>query len=119
MQDSIRWAAVAAAFVLAFSAATAHSTEVPSLKSSVVLVVDEETGEVLYNKNANAVLPIASITKLMTAMVTLDAGLPGEEEIEIDQSEVTATKGAGLRSNLRPGTRLTRDALLQLALMAS
>lgn len=118
MRDSI-WAAFGAALLLALAAGAAHSTEAPRLKSAAVLVVDEQTGEILYDKNAYAVVPIASITKLMTAMVTLDAGLPGDEEIEIGQSEVTVTRGAGLRSNLRPGAKLTRDALLQLALMAS
>ncbi len=113
------WAAFGAALLLALAAGAAHSTEAPSLRSAAVLVMDEQTGEILYDKNANAVVPIASITKLMTAMVTLDAALPGDEEIEISQSEVTATKGAGLRSNLRPGAKLTRDSLLQVALMAS
>ncbi len=119
MPDSIRWAAFGAALAFALVAGTAQSAEAPSLKSSAALVVDEQTGEILYDKNANAVVPIASITKLMTAMVTLDAGLPGDEEIEIEQDEVAATKGAGLRSNLRPGAKLTRDRLLELALMAS
>ena len=119
MWGIIRGAGLVAALVSALVAGAAHSAEALSLKSAAVLVIDEETGEVLYNKNADAVVPIASITKLMTAMVTLDAGLLLDEEIEIAPDEVLATRGAGIRSNLRPGSKFTRDSLLQLALMAS
>jgi D-alanyl-D-alanine endopeptidase (penicillin-binding protein 7) len=55
----------------------------------------------------------------MTAMVILDAGVPLDEEVEISSLDVAATRGAAMQSNLRPGTKFTRDALLQLALMAS
>ena len=87
------------------------------LQSSVAYVVDQATGEVLFQKNPSAVLPIASITKVMTAMVVLDAGLPLEETLEIGTADFDTEKGTG--SRLRPGTRLTRAELLQLALMAS
>jgi D-alanyl-D-alanine endopeptidase (penicillin-binding protein 7) len=87
------------------------------LQSHAALVIDEETGEVLYGKNASTVVPIASITKLMTAMVTLDAVLPLGEEITITEEEVDATRGN--RSRLKPGMTLSRDELLRLALMAS
>ncbi len=86
------------------------------LKSSVALVVDQDTEEVLFEKNTHAVLPIASITKLMTALVTVEAALPLDEELVVSQSEVVH---ASARSNLRPGTKLSRDTALHLALMAS
>ncbi|MBU1237485.1 MAG: D-alanyl-D-alanine endopeptidase [Gammaproteobacteria bacterium] len=89
----------------------------PLLRSAAALVMDQTTGEVLYEKNANAQLPIASITKLMTAMVVLDAKLDLQEELTIGRDEVRATRGS--RSRLRIGTRLTREELLRLALMAS
>lgn len=86
------------------------------LKSSVALVVNQDTDEVLFEKNTRAVLPIASITKLMTALVTVEAGLPLEEDLVVSQSEVVH---AHVRSNLRPGMTLSRDTALHLALMAS
>ena len=89
------------------------------LKSSAVLVMDEQTGEVLYGKNTGAVLPIASITKLMTAMVTLDAGLDLNEQIEITTEEIDITRGSGAKARLPRGATLSRDDMLHLALMAS
>lgn len=94
------------------------STEDPlDLRSSVALVVDQETGETLFDKNAQAVLPIASITKLMTALVVVEAKLPGDEMIEITEAEIDTEKNT--RSRLAVGTRLSRAEMLQLALMAS
>lgn len=87
------------------------------LKSSAVMVQDQASGEVLYEKNPEAVLPIASITKLMTAMVVLDAGLPLDEPLTIGEEDVDTLKGTS--SRLRIGTRLTREDMLLLALMAS
>ena len=86
------------------------------LRSSVALVVDQDTNEVLFEKNKNAVLPIASVTKLMTALVTLDANLPLTEELQVSQDEMVR---AGIRSNLRPGFEMTRGTALHLALMSS
>ncbi|HKO67700.1 MAG TPA: serine hydrolase [Burkholderiaceae bacterium] len=86
------------------------------LKSSVALVVDQDTNEVLFEKNKNAVLPIASVTKLMTALVTVDANLPLTEELQVSQDELVR---AGIRSNLRPGFEMTRGTALHLALMSS
>jgi D-alanyl-D-alanine endopeptidase (penicillin-binding protein 7) len=86
------------------------------LKSSVALVVDQDTDEVLFEKNTRAVLPIASITKLMTALVTVEASLPLDEELTVAQSEVVR---ANVRSNLRPGMTMTRGTALHLALMSS
>ena len=88
-----------------------------SLKSSVALVVDQETHEVLLSKNDSAVLPIASITKLMTALLINDAQLPMDEMITITQDDVDTEKGS--RSRLQVGTSLARGELLHLALMAS
>jgi D-alanyl-D-alanine endopeptidase (penicillin-binding protein 7) len=87
------------------------------LRSAVVLVQDAASGETLLAKNQSAVLPIASITKLMTAMVILDAGVSLEQRVAISDEDYDLVKGT--RSRLRPGTVLTRDELLLLALMAS
>ena len=95
-----------------------HATDDPlDLKSSVALVVDPDTDQVLFSKNPTAVLPIASITKLMTALVVLDAGLSMDDRLLITQEDVDTEKGSG--SRLRVGTALTRGEMLHLALMAS
>ncbi len=95
-----------------------HTTEDPlELHSSVALVIDQRSGETLFSKNSQAVLPIASITKLMTALVVLDAGLPLDEQLEISEADLDTEKGT--RSRLRFGTRLSRGEMMQLALMAS
>ena len=87
------------------------------LKSSVALVLDSETNEVLISKNPNAVLPIASLTKLMTAVIVTEAQLPLDEPITITADDIDTEKGS--RSRLAIGTTLTREELLHLALMAS
>jgi len=87
------------------------------LRSSAALVLDQQSGEILYGKNTQAVVPIASITKLMTAMVVLDAKLDPEEKIAIARDDIDSLRGT--HSRLRVGARLTRDELLRLALMAS
>ena len=95
-----------------------HSTQDElDLKSSVALVMDQDTREVLFSKNDQAVLPIASITKLMTGVVVTDAKLPMDEFITITQDDVDTEKGS--RSRLRVGTTLSRGELLHLALMSS
>lgn len=95
-----------------------HDVKDPlSLQSAVAFVVDGVNGDVLFEKNAHAVLPIASISKLMTAIVVLDSGLALNEMLEITQADVDTERFT--RSRLRTGTRLTRDELLQLALMSS
>ena len=96
---------------------SAPDTSTPALKSSAALVIDQEAGSTLYGKNTDEVVPIASITKLMTAMVVMDAGLPLTEQIVISEADKDLVKGT--RSRLRIGTPLTRRELLQLALMAS
>ena len=87
------------------------------LKSSVALVLDQDTNEVLFSKNPQAVLPIASITKLMTALVVSDAQQPLDEVLSISAEDIDTEKGSG--SRLQVGTRLSREAMLHLALMAS
>jgi D-alanyl-D-alanine endopeptidase (penicillin-binding protein 7) len=88
-----------------------------SLRSASAIIQDEETGEILYGKNASAVTPIASITKLMTAMVVLDADLDLNESITISAEDMDALRGT--HSRLKPGASLSRDELLRVALMAS
>jgi len=88
-----------------------------SLRSSAAIIQDQETGETLFGKNASTVTPIASITKLMTAMVVLDAGLDMQETITISNEDMDWLKGT--HSRLKPGASLSRDELLRVALMAS
>jgi len=88
-----------------------------SLKSSVALVVDQDSGEVIFSKNPRAVLPIASITKLMTALVITEAELPLDEVLTVTQDDIDVVKGTS--SRLRVGTRLTRGEMMHLALMSS
>ena len=87
------------------------------LKSSVALVLDSETNEVLFSKNSQAVLPIASLTKLMTAVVVTEANLPLSEPLTIVQDDVDTEKFSS--SRLRVGTTLSREEMLHLALMSS
>ncbi|HEU4460314.1 MAG TPA: D-alanyl-D-alanine endopeptidase [Methylibium sp.] len=87
------------------------------LRSSVALVVDQDTNEVLLEKNAEVVLPIASLTKLMTSLVVVEATQPLDEVLTISQDDVDTEKGS--RSRLAVGTQLTRGELLHLALMSS
>jgi D-alanyl-D-alanine endopeptidase (penicillin-binding protein 7) len=95
-----------------------HASDDPlDLKSSVALVIDQDTQQVLFSKNPDAVLPIASITKLMTALVVTEAGLPLDEMLTISQDDVDTEKGS--RSRLTVGTQLSRGEMLLLALMSS
>ena len=95
-----------------------HSVEDPlALRSSVALVADAQTGQVIYEKNGGVVLPIASITKLMTAMVVLDARSDLKAALEVTEDDRDIERNS--RSRLPIGAKLTRLELLQLALMAS
>lgn len=94
---------------------TAH--DALDLKSSVALVVDQDTREVLFSKNEQAVLPIASLTKLMTGLIISEAKLPMDEMLTITQADVDTEKGSS--SRLRVGAELSRGELLHLALMSS
>jgi D-alanyl-D-alanine endopeptidase (penicillin-binding protein 7) len=95
-----------------------HATsDALGLHSSVALVVDQETQEVLYSKNDHVVLPIASLTKLMTGLVIAEANLPMDERIRITQADVDTEKGSS--SRLAVGTVLSRGDLMHLSLMSS
>lgn len=89
----------------------------PNFSSNSLLVVNQNTGEVKLSKNAEVQLPIASITKLMTAMVVLDADLPMSEMVTITSEDLDRIKGTG--SRLPIGTTFSRDDMLKLALMSS
>lgn len=127
--SAVAWRAVAAAFLLAFNGVAAPAEPaVPkkvsrptldrlALKSGAWLVVDQDTGETLAMKNADKVLPVASLTKVMTAFVVLDAQQPLDEILEITTEDIDREKNTP--SRLKVGTRLSRDDLLVLALMAS
>ena len=95
-----------------------HGLDDPlALKSSVALVIDQDTDEVLFSKNAEAVLPIASITKLMTAIVVVDANQAMDESLKVAKVSLDTPKNN--RSRLKVGAELTRGELMHLALMAS
>ena len=87
------------------------------LKSANAVVLDAGDGQSIYQKAADEVTPIASLTKLMTAMVVLDAALPRDEALAVDMDDFDYLKGS--RSRLRMGATLSRDEMLRLALMAS
>jgi D-alanyl-D-alanine endopeptidase (penicillin-binding protein 7) len=87
------------------------------LQSTKAVVFDARTGEILYSKNAEATAPIASITKLMTAMVVLDGKLPMDEMLTISKDDIDRLKGT--YSRLQIGTRQSRKEMLRLALMSS
>ena len=101
----------------AFKSSVLKLTSSPRLRSAIGLIYDEREQRPLYSKSADVVAPIASITKLMTAMVVLDAQLPMDEAISISADD--ADKHKRTRSRMRPGITATRAELLKLALMAS
>lgn len=87
------------------------------LASSMAMIIDQETGDTLYSRKSDVKAPIASITKLMTAMVVLDAKLPLDEAITVTNDDVDLLRGSS--SKLRVGTTLSRQEMLHLALMSS
>jgi D-alanyl-D-alanine endopeptidase (penicillin-binding protein 7) len=91
--------------------------EEPGLRSSAALVLDETHSTVLYSRHADVAMPIASISKLVTALTVADAKQPMDEVLEITDEDRAIGKGAS--SRLAVGTRLTRGDLFHLALMAS
>ena len=95
------------------------SSKVPSLqvRSHIALIYDEQTQRPLFDKNAEIVAPIASITKLMTAMVVLDAQLPMDETVSVAEDDSGTRKRS--RSRLSIGMTFSRSDLLKMALMAS
>lgn len=94
-----------------------HGADPLDLSSRVALVIDQETNEVLFSKNDEAVLPIASLTKLMTGLVIAEAGLSMDTPITITRADVDTHKGS--RSRLAVGTTLSRGELMHLSLMSS
>ena len=87
------------------------------LRSSVAYVIDQNSGESLFDKNSRAVVPIASISKLMTAMVVLDSKEPMTDQIEVTDEDRDYEKNTG--SRLSVGSVLSREDMLHIALMAS
>src|SRR5450631_2102931 len=110
---------VAAGLMLAALAfqATAQPIRDPKLKSTSVLIIDQNDSSVLYSRHSDVAMPIASITKLMTALVVLDAKQPLDEPIQISDADRDLPKGGP--SRLTVGTTLTRGDLMHLALMSS
>ena len=98
-------------------ARTRAAPGMPALRSNAVYVLDETNAAVVLSRQSDVAMPIASITKLMTALVVLDAGQPLDELIEITADDRGGTKSTV--SRLEVGASLTRADLLHLALMAS
>lgn len=98
-------------------AQTGTAAKATALRSEVALVYDVEDGTVLYEKNSHDLRPIASISKLMTALVVAESGLPMNEVLTIADEDVDRMRHS--RSRLAVGTRLTRGEMLHLALMSS
>jgi serine-type D-Ala-D-Ala endopeptidase (penicillin-binding protein 7) len=96
---------------------TSLAVDGPGLRSTAALVIDETHSSVLYARNADVAMPIASISKLLTALTVADAGQAMDEVIEVTEDDRAIGKGAF--SRLAVGTRLTRGDLFHLALMAS
>ena len=103
--------------VLALLLSAAASAFAMPFSSQHALVIEEDSGKILFEKNAHDVVPIASLTKLMTAMVVLDAKLNMNEMITIDESDVDTFKFSS--SRVPVGSILSRNAVLELALMSS
>lgn len=102
---------------MATAKAKATARPVPDLRSRAFYILDESDSKVLAARNAQVAAPIASITKLMTALVVLDAGQPMDEMLAITRADAQATARGD--SRLAPGVRLSRADLLHLALMSS
>lgn len=119
-----RLALIPSQFCLLATAGISRAAEVatliaksPDVRSQAVLVIDQATSSVIYSRHAEEAAPIASITKLMTALVVLDSGQSLDEEVAITNADRTRTQN--LPSRLAVGTKLTRRELLHLALMSS
>ena len=108
---------VAALPSVASATAARRSTASPDLRSNAFYILDESGSKVLAARNENIAAPIASITKVMTALVVLEADQPMDEKVAITHDDVRET--AGSASRLAPGASLTRADLMHLALMSS
>jgi len=121
LEKIVAFAALAAVLALGVGFAQAKSpvkdNEQLLLRSSVALVQDAASGQTLYAKNQDAPVPIASITKLMTALVILERKLDPRRRVVISEEDYDAVKGT--RSRLPAGSVFTRDQLMLLALMSS
>ena len=124
--NHVRGAWIPAVLCLAFAGVASAQTQAqtvrvsikdPALRSSAALVLDATGSSVLYARHSDVAMPIASITKLMTALVVMEAGQPLDETLEITAEDMAHGKGAF--SRLTPGATLTRGDLMHLALMAS
>jgi len=105
-------------FVFLFNSLSyAKNSNLPDVRSAKAIVVNQKTGEVIYEKSAGSVSSIASLTKLMTAMVILDSGVNLDQEIKITKADIDRIKRTGSRIPI--GSKLTRYELLEFALMAS
>jgi serine-type D-Ala-D-Ala endopeptidase (penicillin-binding protein 7) len=117
-EPSLASRVVAGLFLAALAVtATAQPIRDPKLKSSSVLIIDQSDSSVLYSRHPDVAMPIASITKLMTALVVLDAKQPLDESIQITDADRDFPKSAF--SRLTVGTTLSRGDLMHLALMSS
>ena len=105
------------ALTVLFTLAPVHAYAGDGLRSFAVLVVDRDTGEALVSKNADVVVPIASLTKLMTALVVLEAHPDMNETLEVSSADLDQEKHTYSRVGV--GTRLSRSDMLLLALMSS
>jgi D-alanyl-D-alanine endopeptidase (penicillin-binding protein 7) len=124
--NHVRGVWIPAVLCLAFAGVASAQTQAqavrvsikdPALRSSAALVLDATGSSVLYARHSDVAMPIASITKLMTALVVMEAGQPLDETLEITAEDMAHGKGAF--SRLTPGATLTRGDLMHLALMAS
>jgi serine-type D-Ala-D-Ala endopeptidase (penicillin-binding protein 7) len=124
MSKHLQWVKMAMALCLAaalspvcVAKASSNPQSSPNLRSNAFYILDESGSKVLAARNEGLVAPIASITKLMTALVVLDAGQPLDAMIPITSDDVRGTAGSG--SRLPRGAILSRADLLHLALMSS
>lgn len=105
-------------FVFLFNSLSyAKNSNLPDVRSAKAIVVNQKTGEVIYEKSAGSISSIASLTKLMTAMVILDSGVNLDQEIKVTKADIDRIKRTGSRIPI--GSKLTRYELLEFALMAS
>jgi D-alanyl-D-alanine endopeptidase (penicillin-binding protein 7) len=114
---TLLWCLLGTAPVAFASQAAAAAQPSPQIRSEAVLVLDQATDSVIYARRETRAVPIASITKLMTALVVLDSGQSLDALVEITAADRSRT--GGVASRLAVGTRLTRRELLRLALMSS
>lgn len=105
-------------FVFLFNSLSyAKNSNLPDVRSAKAIVVNQKTGEIIYEKSAGSISSIASLTKLMTAMVILDSGVNLDQEIKVTKADIDRIKRTGSRIPI--GSKLTRYELLEFALMAS